>query len=41
MDYNFKEIEKKWKDFWLENGTYKVGIDWSKPKFYVLDMFPH
>ena len=41
MDYNFAEIEKKWKAFWLEDKTYKVGIDLSKPKFYVLDMFPY
>ena len=40
-DYNFKEIEKKWKAFWLENKTYKTEIDHSRPKFYVLDMFPY
>lgn len=41
MDYNFKEIEKKWQSYWQENKTYKVEIDHSKPKFYVLDMFPY
>lgn len=41
MEYNFKEIEKKWQKFWVDNKTYKVGVDTSKPKFYVLDMFPY
>lgn len=41
MDYNFREIEKKWQGKWEENKTYKVDIDPSKPKFYVLDMFPY
>ena len=41
MEYNFREIEKKWQSFWRENQTYKVEIDKSKPKFYVLDMFPY
>ena len=41
MDYNFKEIEKKWQSFWAENQTFKAEIDSSKPKFYVLDMFPY
>ncbi|MDP2423090.1 MAG: leucine--tRNA ligase [Bacteroidales bacterium] len=41
MDYNFREIEKKWQHFWKENQTYKVDINHSKPKFYVLDMFPY
>jgi leucyl-tRNA synthetase len=41
MEYNFREIEKKWQSFWRENRTYKVDIDKSKPKFYVLDMFPY
>ena len=38
--YNFLEIEKKWQEFWKNNETYKVGFS-SKPKFYVLDMFPY
>ena len=41
MDYNFTEIEKKWQQYWRDNKIYKVDIDHSKPKFYVLDMFPY
>ena len=41
MDYNFKDIEQKWQRFWKDNNTYKVEVDNSKPKFYVLDMFPY
>ena len=41
MDYNFREVEKKWQKYWSENKTYKTGIDRQKPKFYVLDMFPY
>ncbi len=41
MEYNFREIEQKWQAYWRENQTYKVNIDPSKPKFYVLDMFPY
>lgn len=41
MEYNFKEIEKRWKEYWKANSTYKVEIDESKPKYYVLDMFPY
>lgn len=41
MDYNFSEIEQKWQKYWKENKTYKVETDKSKPKFYVLDMFPY
>ena len=41
MDYNFREIEKRWQKYWKENGTYKVEIDPEKPKYYVLDMFPY
>ena len=40
MNYNFLEIEKKWQEFWKVNKTYKVGFS-SKPKLYVLDMFPY
>ncbi len=40
--YNFTEIEKKWQDYWEKNKTFKTDIwDFSKPKFYVLDMFPY
>ncbi len=41
MEYNFKDIEKKWQNYWQENQTYKVEIDKTKPKYYVLDMFPY
>ena len=41
MDYNFQEIEKKWQQYWREHKTYKCDIDNSRPKFYVLDMFPY
>ncbi|MBO5803838.1 MAG: leucine--tRNA ligase [Bacteroidales bacterium] len=41
MEYNFLDIEKKWQEYWAKNQTYKVNIDSSKPKYYVLDMFPY
>ena len=41
MDYNFREIEKKWQAYWAENKTYKATEDPSRPPFYVLDMFPY
>jgi len=41
MEYNFNDIEKKWQKYWQDNNTYKVDINLSKPKFYVLDMFPY
>jgi leucyl-tRNA synthetase len=41
MDYNFSDIEKKWQKFWDEKKTFKVEKDDSKPKYYVLDMFPY
>ncbi|MBQ0023105.1 MAG: leucine--tRNA ligase, partial [Prevotellaceae bacterium] len=41
MEYNFREIEQKWQKAWVENQTYKVTEDQSKPKFYVLNMFPY
>ncbi len=41
MEYNFREIEKKWQKAWVDNKTYKVTEDGSKPKFYVLNMFPY
>ena len=41
MEYNFNEIEKKWQKYWADNKTFKVGTDTSKPKYYVLDMFPY
>ena len=41
MEYNFKEIERKWQSYWAANHTFKAEIDSSKPKYYVLDMFPY
>jgi len=42
MTYDFKNIEKKWQDFWDKNETFKTDVwDFSKPKFYALDMFPY
>ena len=42
MDYNFKEIEKKWQEYWDKNETFKTDVwDFSKPKYYALDMFPY
>ena len=41
MEYNFREIEQKWQQNWAENQTYKTTEDPSKPKFYVLNMFPY
>ncbi len=41
MDYNFREIEPRWQAEWQKRGTYKVEVDPSKPKYYVLDMFPY
>ncbi len=41
MEYKFQEIEKKWQQYWIDHATYKVEIDESRPKFYVLDMFPY
>jgi leucyl-tRNA synthetase len=41
MEYNFRDIEKKWQQKWKESKAYKVENDFSKPKCYVLDMFPY
>ena len=41
MEYNYKEIEQRWQQYWREHNTYKTEIDTSRPKFYVLDMFPY
>ncbi|HSC40014.1 MAG TPA: leucine--tRNA ligase, partial [Chitinophagaceae bacterium] len=41
MEYNFREIEKKWQEHWKKTGAYKVSNDSTKPKSYVLDMFPY
>ena len=40
--YNFRDIEKKWRKYWEENDTFHTDVwDFSKPKFYALDMFPY
>lgn len=41
MEYNFRDIEQKWQQQWRERKTYRVEVDSSRPKFYVLDMFPY
>ena len=41
MDYNFQDIEKKWRQTWAAEKTYHVGEDTTKPKYYVLNMFPY
>src|ERR1700710_3282703 len=41
MDYQFKDIEKKWQRFWAEHQTFKTEDETTKPKYYVLDMFPY
>ncbi|HEX2607035.1 MAG TPA: leucine--tRNA ligase [Flavisolibacter sp.] len=41
MEYTFREIERKWQQAWKENKAYEVPNETSKPKFYVLDMFPY
>jgi leucyl-tRNA synthetase len=41
MEYNFREIEKKWHQKWIENKTYQVTEDKNKQKYYVLNMFPY
>lgn len=41
MEYDFREIEKRWQKYWQDNDTYRVVEDPMKPKYYVLDMFPY
>ena len=41
MEYNFAGIEPKWQRYWEENKTFKTPDDFSKPKYYILDMFPY
>ena len=41
MEYNFREIERKWQARWVENGTYRVSENPNKQKYYVLNMFPY
>ncbi len=41
MQYNFREIEKKWQQYWAKNQTFKANNNSDLPKYYVLDMFPY
>jgi len=41
MDYNYSRIEKKWQEYWEKNKTFKTEDDFSRPKYYILDMFPY
>ena len=41
VTYDFEEIEIKWQKYWAENQTYRANNNSSKPKYYVLDMFPY
>ncbi|MDR2232276.1 MAG: leucine--tRNA ligase [Tannerella sp.] len=41
MEYAFRDIEKKWQEYWKNNHVYRVSEDAGKPKYYVLDMFPY
>ncbi len=41
MEYKFAEIEPKWQKYWEENKTFKTNDDFTKPKYYILDMFPY
>lgn len=41
MEYNFREIEAKWRKFWADNQSFKAEDESDKPKYYVLDMFPY
>jgi len=41
MDYHFREIELKWRTFWAEHKTFHTSEDFTRPKYYILDMFPY
>ena len=41
MAYNHAEIEPKWQEFWVGRSTFRAELDTSRPKYYVLDMFPY
>ncbi len=41
MSYDHQQVEAKWQQHWKKNKTFKVEVDRSKPKYYVLDMFPY
>lgn len=41
MEYNFREVEKNWQEYWAKNKTFRTDNNSAKPKYYVLDMFPY
>ena len=41
MEYYHRDIESRWQNYWRENKVYKTELDKSRPKYYVLDMFPY
>ena len=41
MEYNFRDIEKRWRETWAKEGTYHAKTGSDKPKYYVLNMFPY
>lgn len=41
MEYLAKDIEKKWQKFWIDNSSFEPSYDFSKPKKYILSMFPY
>ncbi|MBK5285561.1 MAG: class I tRNA ligase family protein, partial [Bacteroidia bacterium] len=41
MEYSFRDIEKKWQDYWAKNKTFRAENNSAKSKYYVLDMFPY
>jgi leucyl-tRNA synthetase len=41
MEYNFRDIEAKWRAFWAENKTFRAEDQSEKEKYYILDMFPY
>ena len=41
MGYSFSDIEQKWQKFWDEHNTFRVTEDFSKPKMFILDMYPY
>ena len=41
MEYNHKDIESRWQQYWRDNNVYRAEIDPSRQKYYVLDMFPY
>ena len=40
MEYNFRTIEQKWQEHWKQTGAYKVSNESTKPKYYVMYIFP-